>query len=111
LTAPAAPTYREPSIPAQYIPALHYLPLPPRALHSLPTRRSSDLTQVDLAGGHQGGDLLAGFPLDVHIGIRVQAVLGQHVVQHIRSEEHTSELQSRFEIVCRLPLERNKLHS
>src|SRR5438067_1034715 len=25
-----------------------------------------------------------------------------------RSEEHTSELQSRFEIVCRLPLEKRK---
>src|SRR5437868_14676518 len=28
-----------------------------------------------------------------------------------RSEEHTSELQSRFEIVCRLLLEKKKSHS
>src|SRR5699024_12083513 len=27
-----------------------------------------------------------------------------------RSEEHTSELQSRFELVCRLLLEKKKLH-
>src|SRR5699024_11538055 len=27
---------------------------------------------------------------------------------HIRSEEHTSELQSRFDIVCRLLLEKKK---
>src|SRR5699024_9865542 len=27
----------------------------------------------------------------------------------IRSEEHTSELQSRFELVCRLPLEKKKI--
>src|SRR5699024_11273606 len=27
---------------------------------------------------------------------------------HIRSEEHTSELQSRFDLVCRLLLEKNK---
>src|SRR5699024_11725570 len=27
-----------------------------------------------------------------------------------RPEEHTSELQSRFDIVCRLLLEKNKLH-
>src|SRR5699024_11271387 len=27
---------------------------------------------------------------------------------YLRSEEHTSELQSRFDIVCRLLLERNK---
>src|SRR5437868_12700452 len=26
----------------------------------------------------------------------------------VRSEEHTSELQSRFDIVCRLPLEKKK---
>src|SRR5207249_10082948 len=28
-----------------------------------------------------------------------------------RSEEHTSELQSRFDLVCRLPLEKKKLSS
>src|SRR5699024_11564117 len=28
----------------------------------------------------------------------------------VRSEEHTSELQSRFDIVCRLLLEKNKKH-
>src|SRR5207249_11749069 len=27
---------------------------------------------------------------------------------HARSEEHTSELQSRFDLVCRLPLEKKK---
>src|SRR5699024_12426366 len=30
------------------------------------------------------------------------------VVLGLRSEEHTSELQSRFELVCRLPLEYKK---
>src|SRR5699024_12001735 len=29
----------------------------------------------------------------------------------IRSEEHTSELQSRFDLVCRLLLEKKKKHS
>src|SRR5699024_12232735 len=29
----------------------------------------------------------------------------------IRSEEHTSELQSRFDLVCRLLLEKKKSHS
>src|SRR5699024_11278549 len=28
--------------------------------------------------------------------------------QHLRSEEHTSELQSRFDLVCRLLLEKKK---
>src|SRR6266513_6465411 len=30
---------------------------------------------------------------------------------HARSEEHTSELQSRFDLVCRLLLEKKKKHS
>src|SRR5699024_12470641 len=29
---------------------------------------------------------------------------------HVRSEEHTSELQSRFDLVCRLLLEKKKTH-
>src|SRR5438067_10377358 len=29
---------------------------------------------------------------------------------HLRSEEHTSELQSRFDLVCRLLLEKKKKH-
>src|SRR5699024_12795233 len=33
---------------------------------------------------------------------------GRHAA---RSEEHTSELQSRFDLVCRLLLEKKKIHS
>src|SRR5699024_11310668 len=33
----------------------------------------------------------------------------EHLTQ-IRSEEHTSELQSRFDLVCRLLLEKKKTH-
>src|SRR6266704_4532888 len=32
----------------------------------------------------------------------------QHRADGLRSEEHTSELQSRFDLVCRLLLEKNK---
>src|SRR5699024_12204016 len=32
----------------------------------------------------------------------------EHSLERLRSEEHTSELQSRFDIVCRLLLERKK---
>src|SRR5437868_11838153 len=39
------------------------------------------------------------------VGI-VSAVLAKN---HFRSEEHTSELQSRFDLVCRLLLEKKKL--
>src|SRR5437868_13158633 len=38
----------------------------------------------------------------------VAGVADAHVVGHDRSEEHTSELQSRFDLVCRLLLEKKK---
>src|SRR2546422_7362696 len=36
------------------------------------------------------------------------AVAGRHHLSHGRSEEHTSELQSRLHLVCRLLLEKKK---
>src|SRR5699024_12831943 len=36
-------------------------------------------------------------------------VLGWHEIKYHRSEEHTSELQSRFDLVCRLLLEKKKI--
>src|SRR2546422_2626755 len=60
---------------------------------SFPTRRSSDLE----GAGHQAIDPPAEVPRDV--GDRLPAA---------RSEEHTSELQSRLHLVCRLLLEKKK---
>src|SRR5690625_7052049 len=68
-----------------------------RHLHSFPTRRSSDLHHEEVlvpAGGHGGPDpahRLGGF--DDLLALQ-------------RSEEHTSELQSRGHLVCRLLLEK-----
>src|SRR2546428_10054427 len=48
---------------------------------------------------------------------RIQALLGAGVVvvlravARMRSEEHTSELQSRSDLVCRLLLEKKKTHT
>src|SRR5690606_41889732 len=81
-------------------------------LHSFPTRRSSDLPAVlrgqHLAGVHQparlrrrAGDDLRGRGLDAdHARL--------HAAKIVRSEEHTSELQSRENLVCRLLLEKKK---
>src|SRR5450830_970741 len=41
----------------------------------------------------------------------VQRVAVQRELLISRSEEHTSELQSRFDLVCRLLLEKKKLHA
>src|SRR3989442_5005478 len=41
-------------------------------------------------------------------GVGVPSVLDQHDLERKRSEEHTSELQSRPHLVCRLLLEKKK---
>src|SRR5438034_3516507 len=40
----------------------------------------------------------------------VQSPIGELAEQGVRSEEHTSELQSHSELVCRLLLEKKKTH-
>src|SRR5690606_41407502 len=97
-----------------------------RALHSFPTRRSSDLEitegayqAVERLGalGHRRIGLVSEllewtYHQDILRGYRQGlAALGQEAqkewVQASRSEEHTSELQSREKLVCRLLLEKN----
>src|SRR5206468_11453803 len=98
----------------------------PRALPSFPTRRSSDLlmrsgstaiayeTVTDARGGLP---LLAPMSevagrMAVHVGAHYleKGQGGQGIllagVPGVRSEEHTSELQSRSDLVCRLLLEK-----
>src|SRR5699024_12029208 len=75
-----------------------------------PTRRSSDL-RVEQVGPVDAGGVLAVAgageqpPVVVHRGV---PVAGGGVGAAARSEEHTSELQSRFDLVCRLLLEKKK---
>src|SRR5438874_7249452 len=62
-------------------------------LHSFPTRRSSDLCRCSWSAGTTS---TVGRPIDA------LSSAGE------RSEEHTSELQSRRDLVCRLLLEKKK---
>src|SRR5438552_12566381 len=81
-----------------------------RALHSFPTRRSSDLAGraipvvVRAAGaGADRGRVRAAW------GLRLGGAAGagaDHAAHALRSEEHTSELQSPDHLVCRLLLEK-----
>src|SRR2546430_10239842 len=80
---------------------------PPRST-PFPTRRSSDLVaHVDAAdaGGSDRQRILA-----VRDGLRDgdAAVVLIDAVRADRSEEHTSELQSQSNLVCRLLLEKKK---
>src|SRR5699024_12871147 len=94
-----------------------------RHSHSFPTRRSSDLELANLIKNIDGisdADVMITLPqesvfvsdtseqasasivLDTQIGSEFKG-------NQIRSEEHTSELQSRFDLVCRLLLEKKKI--
>src|SRR5207249_11877637 len=89
-------------------PAFHTTHAPPSP-HSLPTRRSSDLEHelpVGRLGRRDGRPGLLRFDRerDHHPG---QDHPGG---EWKRSEEHTSELQSRFDLVCRLLLEKKNTH-
>src|SRR5699024_12531738 len=80
-----------------------YVPLP--YLHSFPTRRSSDLTSVSFLLTSTE-ETLKKYPFLFSLTVTYTLVDTKVVVD--RSEEHTSELQSRFDLVCRLLLEKKK---
>src|SRR3712207_8324558 len=79
-----------------------------RDLHSFPTRRSSELGLVFLAAvslldyRHLKGLSPIIYVVTLFTLVAVLTPLGD-----VRSEEHTSELQSRQYLVCRLLLEKN----
>src|SRR5437870_9807568 len=71
-----------------------YASADPRDLHSFPTRRSSDLWTWTIPASRS------------HM---TPVMSGLSLAKLTRSEEHTSELQSRGQLVCRLLLEKKKL--
>src|SRR5690606_39303875 len=93
-----------------------------RVLPSFPTRRSSDLLAGPQAGGADpdpaGGATAGRRPHHLDVGnpaplgppVRVGHVVAEArlLAADVRSEEHTSELQSRENLVCRLLLDKKK---
>src|SRR5438093_10051287 len=86
---------------------------PPRDLHSFPTRRSSDLiAQFPVSKEFRDFDLIQVRVLRAFLNELLQGsdsrgrILGLERLH--RSEEHTSELQSLTNLVCRLLLEKKK---
>src|SRR5439155_25868491 len=94
----------------------------PRDLHSFPTRRSSDLISRSAATWSRGARVLARNGLsrrstrsegtcltrENSISPRFGSSFPTPRDRVFRSEEHTSELQSRGHLVCRLLLEKKK---
>src|SRR5699024_12872923 len=83
-------------------------------LHSFPTRRSSDLL-LRWKERHNSNKVKQQFSalyvrqVSYALFLRQMKRLQLMKPVSIRSEEHTSELQSRFDLVCRLLLEKNKI--
>src|SRR5438045_7327835 len=87
-------------------PFLYQPPPLARALHPFPTRRSSDL-QMRLPTKLSNLLFLGGSPgMIPNRGSHYLLSGKQYII--IRSEEHTSELQSLRQLVCRLLLEKKK---
>src|SRR5438034_7563439 len=78
-----------------------------RDLHSFPTRRSSDL-DGDVLRHEADLGLAARLPLDERDGKPTVPLSTERRRAEDRSEEHTSELQSHSDLVCRLLLEKKK---
>src|SRR5690606_40055588 len=95
----------------------------PRELHSFPTRRSSDLTTAcpryppnrslrrarrsrTSSGDDPAGRPTWPWPLALHVAAASGPSRARRSRRAVRSEEHTSELQSRENLVCRLLLEK-----
>src|SRR5207247_6604352 len=103
LSLPSPPV---PPVPLSPPPFLFSSFAPHCALHSFPTRRSSDLpTPPFLSGTCMACCSRRGRWPWPRRPVRLLSILAGQLV---RSEEHTSELQSRVDIVCRLLLEKKK---
>src|SRR5207249_10508667 len=88
-----------------------------RDLHSFPTRRSSDLLEGGIESHCLAEWVLPEHTDDAAVALSDRCGRVPRAVVHdddlvgrcgLRSEEHTSELQSRFDLVCRLLLEKKK---
>src|SRR5207253_10413907 len=91
-------------------------------LHPFPTRRSSDLPrESECLPSVEHGELAPKMPVlsgpgkmicPTYLGLQLRSwrppFLEQINTCPVRSEEHTSELQSRGHLVCRLLLEKKK---
>src|SRR5438445_1715519 len=83
-----------------------------RVLHSFPTRRSSDLFATEmntpiLQNPEANAQFVSRIPLGRWGRVEEVGQLALYLCSE-RSEEHTSELQSRQYLVCRLLLEKKK---
>src|SRR3712207_7145036 len=80
---------------------------PPRST-PFPTRRSSDLSYGEYFWTMPLSQILQSMRLNAPLNLRYTNPVSALDATSTRSEEHTSELQSRQYLVCRLLLEKKK---
>src|SRR5262249_61988702 len=97
---PSHPPSPSPSPPPSLLLFFFHPPPAPRHLPSSPTRRSSDLQDPRRQPRRRVRQPDAQRPRSRRLDVPVRPLL--------RSEEHTSELQSLTNLVCRLLLEKKK---
>src|SRR5699024_12608678 len=102
------------SVAHLFLPSFFYSPRTPLDHPSFPTRRSSDLTtkkSAPAAGNGEGAEETETIHEKSSGPSSEGSTSSDNGLSHVlpaRSEEHTSELQSRFDLVCRLLLEKKK---
>src|SRR5207249_7816642 len=79
----------------------------------LPAEAGLDQTHIDFTKGcYPGQEPIARLHYRGHVNRRLRVLEVESAAPgDERSEEHTSELQSRFDLVCRLLLEKKKKHT
>src|SRR5699024_11532448 len=99
-----------PSNPTIHTLSLHdALPIWQKSPHELPRGQGGDVLQ-QLVGQQQEGQHTE-HPLPARRPQSAEQDRAPGAQKGARSEEHTSELQSRFDLVCRLLLEKKNAHT
>src|SRR5206468_11784225 len=78
-------------------------------LHSFPTRRSSDLAVATVEHASIAAESMSAGPTVSRVCLVILIFAAIVPSTPSRSEEHTSELQSRSDLVCRLLLEKKNV--
>src|SRR5438067_7477007 len=73
-------------------------------VHAAESMQADDLRHADVRIAHRPGETALAWLLGGWLAARL------HWSDAARSEEHTSELQSRFDLVCRLLLEKKNIN-
>src|SRR2546430_14273165 len=91
-----------------YLPFFFFFFFNDTATTEIYTLSLHDALPISHDDARDGAAIVDGEPHGLGLEANGDAGLGRRLVLHVRSEEHTSELQSQSNLVCRLLLEKKK---